>query len=52
MHHGQAALLGVLRSVMAQSGLRGPLASAQFAALRPGRHAGVGPLPREDDYGR
>ncbi|KAA0931843.1 hypothetical protein [Streptomyces apricus] len=114
MHHGQAALLGVLRSVMAQSGLRGPLASAQFAAvrltndqilenatgvgappstwprrelvvdvlhkavyafatgivadalaarggpgpgqrhaaLRPGRRAGVGPLPREDAYGR
>ncbi|MGW0929185.1 hypothetical protein [Streptomyces sp. NPDC002644] len=34
MHHGQAALLGVLRSVMSQAGLRGPLASAQFAVLR------------------
>ncbi|MEU0286094.1 hypothetical protein ACIHBQ_07555 [Streptomyces sp. NPDC052492] len=110
MHFGQAALLGVLRSVMAQAGLRGPVASAKFtvvrltndqilenatgvgappqtwprrelavdvlhkavyafvtgavadalaarggpgpgqrhAALRPGRHADVGPLPRED----
>ncbi|MET9800266.1 hypothetical protein [Streptomyces sp. NPDC006368] len=114
MHFGQAALLGVLRSVMAQSGLRGPLASAQFAvvrltndqilenatgvgappstwprkelfvdvlhkavyafatgavadalaardgrgpgqrhaALRPGRHADVGPLTRRRSYGR
>ncbi|WP_221361549.1 hypothetical protein [Streptomyces beigongshangae] len=114
MHHGQAALLGVLRSVMAQAGLRGPLASAEFAvvrltndqilenatgvgappstwprrelvvdvlhkavyafatgvvadalaarngpgpgqrhaAVRPGRHADVGPLPREDAHGR
>ncbi|MFK4069832.1 hypothetical protein [Streptomyces sp. NPDC029674] len=114
MHFGQAAVLGVLRSVMAQSGLRGPAASAQFAvvrltndqilenatgvgappptwprkelavdllhkavyafatgavadalaarggpgpgrrhaALRPGRRAGVGPLPRSDAYGR
>ncbi|MEV8596238.1 hypothetical protein ACIHFC_24690 [Streptomyces sp. NPDC052013] len=34
MHHGQAAVLGVLRSVMAQAGLRGPLASAQFAVVR------------------
>ncbi|MET9440484.1 hypothetical protein [Streptomyces sp. NPDC006610] len=34
MHHGQAALLGVLRSAMAQAGLRGPLASAQFAVVR------------------
>ncbi|MBD0420295.1 hypothetical protein H0H10_14265 [Streptomyces sp. TRM S81-3] len=114
MHHGQAALLGVLRSVMANAGLRGPVASAQFAvvrltndqilenatgvgappsgwprkelvvdllhkavyafvtgavadalaacggpgpgerhaALRPGRHPDVGPLPREDAHGR
>jgi hypothetical protein len=113
MHFGQAALLGVLRSVMAQSGLRGPFASAKFtvirltndqilenatgvgappptwprrelvvdvlhktvyafvtgavadaladrdgpgpgqrhAALRPGRHAGVGPLPRRHAHG-
>ncbi len=34
MHYGQAALLGVLRSVMAQTGLRGPLASAEFAVVR------------------
>ncbi|MFD3762516.1 hypothetical protein [Streptomyces sp. NPDC058622] len=114
MHFGQAALLGVLRSVMAQAGLRGPLASAQFtvvrltndqilenatgvaappqtwprkelvidvlhktvyafatgavadalaarggpgpgqrlAALRPGRHTGIGPLPRHKAHGR
>ncbi|MFC8176211.1 hypothetical protein [Streptomyces sp. NPDC057325] len=115
MHFGQAALLGVLRSVMAQAGLRGPVASAKFtvvrltndqilenatgvgappptwprkelvidvlhkavyafatgaiadalaqrttgpgpgqrhAALRPGRHAGIGPLPRKDACGR
>ncbi|MFF9485521.1 hypothetical protein [Streptomyces sp. NPDC014676] len=115
MHFGQAALLGVLRSVMAQAGLRGPVASAKFtvvrltndqilenatgvgappptwprgelvidvlhkavyafttgavadalaqrssgpgpgrrhAALRSGRHARIGPLPRKDAYGR
>jgi hypothetical protein len=114
MHFGQGALLGVLRSVMAQAGLRGPLASAKFtvvrltsdqilenatgvgappstwprgelvvdvlhktvyafvtgavadalaarggpgpgqrhAAMRPGRHSDVGPLPREEAYGR
>ncbi|MFD4986714.1 hypothetical protein [Streptomyces sp. NPDC058374] len=34
MHFGQAALLGVLRSVMAQAGLRGPAASAKFAVVR------------------
>ncbi|GAA3896549.1 hypothetical protein GCM10022244_03370 [Streptomyces gulbargensis] len=113
MHIGQATVLGVLRSVMAHAGLRGPVASAKFAvvrltcdqilenatgvgappstwprkelvvdvlhkavyafatgavadalaarggpgpgqrhaALRPGRHAGVGPVPREDAYG-
>ncbi|WAP58002.1 hypothetical protein [Streptomyces sp. S465] len=114
MHVGQAAVLGVLRSVMAHVGLRGPVASAKFAvvrltndqilenatgvgappstwprgelivdvlhkavyafatgaiadalaarggpgpgqrhaAVRPGRHADVGPLPRDDVYGR
>ncbi|WP_228988838.1 hypothetical protein [Streptomyces sp. DH8] len=114
MHFGQAALVGVLRSVMAHAGLRGPLASAQFAvvrlttdqilenatgvgappptwprkelavdivhkavyafatgavadalaarggpgpgqrhaAVRPGRHSGVGPVPRTDVHGR
>ena len=34
MHVGQAALLGVLRSVMAQAGLRGPVASAMFTVVR------------------
>ncbi|MBT2442092.1 hypothetical protein J7E93_18675 [Streptomyces sp. ISL-36] len=34
MHFGQAALLGVLRSVMSHAGLRGPLASAQFTVVR------------------
>ncbi|MFJ3868325.1 hypothetical protein [Streptomyces nigra] len=34
MHFGQAALLGVLRSVMAQAGLRGPAASAKFTVVR------------------
>ncbi|GAB2602512.1 hypothetical protein GCM10027168_39480 [Streptomyces capparidis] len=34
MHFGQAALLGVLRSVMAHAGLRGPLASAKFTVVR------------------
>ncbi|WP_059011867.1 hypothetical protein [Streptomyces specialis] len=34
MHYGQGALLGVVRSVMAQAGLRGPAASAQFAVVR------------------
>ena len=34
MHFGQAAALGVLRSVMAQAGLRGPVASAQFTVVR------------------
>ncbi|GGV73353.1 hypothetical protein FHS32_005450 [Streptomyces albaduncus] len=34
MHYGQAALLGVLRSIMAQTGLRGPVASAKFAVVR------------------
>ncbi|MFD4034418.1 hypothetical protein ACFWVP_28885 [Streptomyces sp. NPDC058637] len=34
MHFGQAALLGVLRSVMANAGLRGPVASAKFTVVR------------------
>ncbi|GHA76461.1 hypothetical protein GCM10010512_03650 [Streptomyces thermoviolaceus subsp. thermoviolaceus] len=34
MHYGQGALLGVLRSVMAHSGLRGPIASAAFTVVR------------------
>lgn len=34
MHYGQGALLGVLRSVMAHAGLRGPWASAQFTVVR------------------
>ncbi|MFE9696449.1 hypothetical protein [Streptomyces sp. NPDC006270] len=34
MHFGQATLLGVLRSVMAHAGLRGPLASAKFTVIR------------------
>jgi hypothetical protein len=34
MHFGQAALLGVLRSVMANVGLRGPVASAMFTVVR------------------
>ncbi|MGW0565660.1 hypothetical protein ACWDZ4_35030 [Streptomyces sp. NPDC003016] len=34
MHFGQGALLGVLRSVMAHAGLRGPLPSAMFAVVR------------------
>ncbi|MEU8344766.1 hypothetical protein AB0C74_23955 [Spirillospora sp. NPDC048832] len=34
MHYGQGALLGVLRSVMAHAGLRGPWASAKFTVVR------------------
>jgi hypothetical protein len=34
MHFGQAALLGIVRSVMAHAGLRGPVASAKFAVIR------------------
>ncbi|MEU2542330.1 hypothetical protein [Streptomyces iakyrus] len=34
MHYGQAALLGVLRSITAQSGLREPVASAKFTVVR------------------
>ncbi|MFH9889876.1 hypothetical protein ACH4OQ_37030 [Streptomyces luteogriseus] len=45
MHFGQAALLGALRSVMAQSGPQGPLITndevAQFVARSDGRLRGV-----------
>jgi hypothetical protein len=34
MHFGQGALLGILRSVMAHAGLRGPVASAMFTVVR------------------
>lgn len=34
MHYGQGIGLGVLRSLMAQVGLRGPLASAKFSVVR------------------
>lgn len=34
MHAGQAALVGVLRGVMANAGLRGPWASAMFTVVR------------------
>ncbi|RJL25208.1 hypothetical protein D5H75_27135 [Bailinhaonella thermotolerans] len=34
MHYGQGAALGVLRSVMATAGLRGPAASAMFSVIR------------------
>jgi hypothetical protein len=34
MHYGQAAVLGVVRSLMSTVGLRGPLASAKFGVLR------------------
>ncbi|GHH71778.1 hypothetical protein GCM10018793_07750 [Streptomyces sulfonofaciens] len=34
MHYGQGILLGVLRSVMAHAGLRGPLSSAKFTVVR------------------
>ncbi|MBE1579545.1 hypothetical protein SAMN05216266_1495 [Amycolatopsis marina] len=34
MHVGQGVLLGVLRSVMAHAGLRGPWSSAKFAVVR------------------
>ncbi|WP_378730706.1 hypothetical protein [Nocardia brasiliensis] len=34
MHFGQGALLGVLRSIMAEVGLRGPWASAKFTVVR------------------
>ncbi|MER7006410.1 hypothetical protein ABT297_25670 [Dactylosporangium sp. NPDC000555] len=34
MRYGQGALVGVLRSVVAQAGLRGPVASTMFTAVR------------------
>jgi len=34
MHFGQGALIGVVRSLMATAGLRGPWASAMFAVVR------------------
>ena len=34
MHLGQGAMVGVIRSLMAAVGLRGPLASAKFAVVR------------------
>jgi hypothetical protein len=34
MHFGQGIVLGVLRSVMAPAGLRGPWSSAKFAVVR------------------
>ena len=34
MHFGQGALVGVVRSLMAQAGLRGPVSSAKFAVVR------------------
>ncbi|MEU4747051.1 hypothetical protein AB0G02_42240, partial [Actinosynnema sp. NPDC023658] len=34
MHFGQAALLGVVRSLMANAGVRGPVASAMFTVVR------------------
>jgi hypothetical protein len=34
MHVGQGALLGVVRSVMAHAGLRGPWSSGKFAVVR------------------
>jgi hypothetical protein len=34
MHFGQGALVGIVRSVMAQSGLRGPWASVMFTVTR------------------
>lgn len=34
MHYGQGIVLGVVRSLMAQVGLRGPLASAKFTVVR------------------
>jgi hypothetical protein len=34
MHAGQGALVGVLRAVMAQAGLRGPWASGMFTVVR------------------
>ena len=52
MHYGQGALLGVLRSVMANVGLRGPVSSVMFAVVRLtndqilGNATGVGAPPQ------
>ncbi|MEU0077620.1 hypothetical protein ABZY58_06870 [Micromonospora tulbaghiae] len=34
MHYGQGAVVGVLRAVMANAGVRGPVASAMFTVVR------------------
>ncbi len=34
MHYGQGVFVGVLRSIMAQAGLRGPVASGMFTVVR------------------
>jgi hypothetical protein len=34
MHFGQAALAGVVRSLMANAGMRGPVASVMFTVVR------------------
>ncbi|WP_367128638.1 hypothetical protein [Saccharothrix sp. HUAS TT1] len=34
MHFGQGAVMGVVRAVMANAGVRGPVASAMFAVVR------------------
>ncbi|MGN9774542.1 hypothetical protein ACTMS0_01985 [Micromonospora sp. H33] len=34
MHYGQGVLMGVLRSTMAHTGMRGPLASGMFTVIR------------------
>lgn len=34
MHYGQGAVVGVLRAVMANAGLRGPVASGMFTVVR------------------
>lgn len=34
MHYGQGAVVGIVRSLMANAGLRGPLASAKFTVVR------------------
>ena len=34
IHYGQGIVLGVLRSVMAHAGLRGPWSSAKFTVIR------------------
>jgi hypothetical protein len=34
MHYGQGAVVGLVRSIMAGAGLRGPVASTKFAVIR------------------